>query len=155
MLKDQVLEENICSLQDKIKPFLWRCRWHYSIKLLGPMSNSNQILSSLIFFLLSNQQSAVRDITWLSDQSVHLAKWMHALEQVTDGHLVQCPLQLTTWSSVSKISKMYQISDFHEQLLPKGHTSALSQVISLTGLYYYIQETYWVVLGRCNLHILH
>ena len=34
---------------------------------------------------------AVRDITWLSGKSVHLAEWMHALEQVTDGHLVKCP----------------------------------------------------------------
>ncbi len=34
--------------------------------------------------------SAVRDVTWMSDQSVHLAKWMPALEQVTVRHLVQC-----------------------------------------------------------------
>ena len=31
---------------------------------------------------------SVRDIAWLSDLSVHLAKWMHALEQVTDGQNV-------------------------------------------------------------------
>ena len=35
----------------------------------------------------------VRDVTWLSGQSVHLdaCKWMHALEQVTDLHLVKWP----------------------------------------------------------------
>ncbi len=38
----------------------------------------------------------VRDVTWLSGQSVHLAKWMHALEQVIDWHLVKWPHQLTT-----------------------------------------------------------
>ena len=30
--------------------------------------------------------SAVRDVTWMSDQSVHLAKWMPAFEQVTVTH---------------------------------------------------------------------
>ena len=64
--------------------------------------------------------NTVRDITWMSGQSVHLTKWMHALEQVTDGHLAKC--------------KMYQISDLHEWHLPKCHTSALSQVISFTVL---------------------
>ncbi len=33
---------------------------------------------------------AVREITWISDESVHLGKWMTALEQVTVGHLVKC-----------------------------------------------------------------
>ncbi len=60
-------------------------------------------------------QSTVRDVTWLGRQSVHLAKWMHALEQVTDWHLVKWPHQLTT----VKISKMYQIPDFHERHLTK------------------------------------
>ena len=35
------------------------------------------------------------DVTWMSDQSVHLAKWMPALEQVAVRHLVKCPHQLT------------------------------------------------------------
>ena len=30
---------------------------------------------------------AVWDVTWMSDQSMHLAKWMAALEQVTVRHL--------------------------------------------------------------------
>ena len=59
----------------------------------------------------------------MSGQSVHMAKWMHALEQVTDRHLVKCPVI---------ISKMYRISEFCEWHLPKYHTSALSQEISLT-----------------------
>ena len=67
---------------------------------------------------LDYETNAVRDITWLSGQPVHLAKWMHALEQVTDGHLV----------------KMYQISYVHERHLPKCHTWALSQLI-LTEMY--------------------
>ncbi len=43
--------------------------------------------------------TSVRDITWISDQSVHLAEWMAALDQVTVRHLAKCPHQLTTWSS--------------------------------------------------------
>ena len=31
---------------------------------------------------------SVRDITWISDQSIHLAKWIPGLEQVTIWHLV-------------------------------------------------------------------
>ena len=42
---------------------------------------------------------SVRDVTWMSALSVHLAKWIPALGQVTDSHLVKCPHQLTTWSS--------------------------------------------------------
>ena len=34
---------------------------------------------------------AVQDVTWMSDHSVHLAKWMPALEQVTPRHLGKCP----------------------------------------------------------------
>ena len=34
---------------------------------------------------------AVWDITWMSDQSMHLAKWIVALEQVTVMHLVKSP----------------------------------------------------------------
>ncbi len=30
----------------------------------------------------------VRDVSWMSDQSVHLAKWMSELEQVTARHLL-------------------------------------------------------------------
>ncbi len=36
----------------------------------------------------------VWDVTWMSDQSVHLAKWMAVLEQVTVRHLAKCPHQL-------------------------------------------------------------
>ncbi len=35
--------------------------------------------------------TTVRDVTWMSDHSVHLAKWMPALEQVTPMHLGTCP----------------------------------------------------------------
>ncbi len=63
-----------------------------------------------------------RDITWVSALSMHSAKWISALGQVTDSHLVKCPHQLTTWSS----AKVYQISDFHERHLAKWRTSALS-----------------------------
>ena len=38
----------------------------------------------------------VRDVTWMSEQSVHFAKWISALEQVTVGHLAKCPHKLTT-----------------------------------------------------------
>ncbi len=34
---------------------------------------------------------AVWDISSVSDQSMHLAKWIPALEQVTVKHLVKCP----------------------------------------------------------------
>ncbi len=33
----------------------------------------------------------VRDVTWMSNQSLHSAKWMAALDQVTVRHLVKCP----------------------------------------------------------------
>ncbi len=55
----------------------------------------------LVIFLSSFAKvdtKTVRDVTWMSDQFVHLAKWMAALEQVTVRHLVKCPHQLTTWS---------------------------------------------------------
>ena len=39
----------------------------------------------------------------MSDQSVHLAKWIWALEQVTVMHLVKWPHHLTTWSSAIQI----------------------------------------------------
>ncbi len=39
-----------------------------------------------------------------------------------------------------KISKMYQISDFHEWHLTKCHTSALSQVITHTAVYRHRQR---------------
>ena len=57
---------------------------------------------------------SVRDVTWMSALLVHLAKWIPALGQVTDSHLVKC--------------KVYQISDFHERHLAKWCASALSQV---------------------------
>ena len=63
------------------------------------------------------------DITWMSDQSVHLARWTLALEQVTVFHLVKCPCQLTTtWSSASQDLKIWQC-----------HTSAVSQVTLSTA----------------------
>ena len=34
---------------------------------------------------------SVMDVTWMSDQSVHLAEWVAALEQVTVRHLAKCP----------------------------------------------------------------
>ena len=43
---------------------------------------------------------AVRDVTWMSDQFVHLAKWLPVLEQVTAWHLVKCPLKLPDWAAV-------------------------------------------------------
>ena len=42
---------------------------------------------------------SVWNIAWMSDNSVHLTKWIIVLEQMTVRHLV------------------YQISDFHEWLL--------------------------------------
>ncbi len=57
----------------------------------------------------------------MSDQSVHLAKWMAALEQVTVKHLVECPHQLTT-----------QILDFCERHSANCHRVALGQVVALT-----------------------
>ena len=35
----------------------------------------------------------VRDITWMSVLLMHLAKWISALGQLTDSHLVKCPHQ--------------------------------------------------------------
>ncbi len=49
-----------------------------------------------------DKPSAVRDVTWMSALSMHLGKWVGALEQVTDSHLVKCPHQLTTWSSATQ-----------------------------------------------------
>ncbi len=64
---------------------------------------------------------------------MHLAKWMHALEQV-------------------KISKMYQIPDFHERHLTKCHTSALSQVITHTD--YIVISCPHSFTGSDCLHVL-
>ena len=47
----------------------------------------------------ASRNLSVWDVTWMSDQSVHSAKWMAALEQMTVWHLAKCPHQLTTWSS--------------------------------------------------------
>ena len=107
----------------------------------------------------SSLSCTVFDVTWMSDQSVHLAKWLPALEQVTARHLVKCPHKLTTWPSAiqdlkvlveffgvalgqvvhsgtqlsdSPHCKMWQISDFDPRHLTKWHASALSQVISHT-----------------------
>ncbi len=38
-----------------------------------------------------NARPSVRDVTWMSALSMHLAKWIDA--QVTDSHLVKCPHQ--------------------------------------------------------------
>ena len=58
---------------------------------LGP----EKIKSSIPVFILSHVHNTVRDVTWMSDQSVHLAEWMAALEveQVTVRHLAKCPRQ--------------------------------------------------------------
>ncbi len=64
-------------------------------------------------------QISVRDVTWMSDQSVHLS----ALEQVTVSHLAKCP----------KSSEVCQISDLGERHLYECHGVALSQVITHTG----------------------
>ncbi len=45
---------------------------------------------------MSSLMSTVRNVTWMSDQSLYSAKWMRALEQVTVRHLVKCSHQLTT-----------------------------------------------------------
>ncbi len=37
---------------------------------------------------------AVLDVIWMSVQSVHLTKWMAALEQVIVRHLDKCPHQM-------------------------------------------------------------
>ncbi len=58
-------------------------------------------------------------------QSLHLAKWMLALEQVT-----------------VKISKVYQFCTFSEKHLHKCHILALNQVIGLTVHYYNIMKIY-------------
>ncbi len=34
-------------------------------------------------FYTKQPVKSVRDVTWMSDLSIHLAKWMAALEQVT------------------------------------------------------------------------
>ena len=59
---------------------------------------------------------SVRDITWMSALSMHLAKWISALGQVIESHLVN-----------------HILSDFHERHLVKWRTSALSQVVSRTA----------------------
>ncbi len=55
----------------------------------------------------------------MSEQSVHLAKWMAALEQVTVGTI---------------INKLCQIPDFCERHLAECHRVALRQVVALTVL---------------------
>ncbi len=56
----------------------------------------NSAQKPVIDLVGNHYPSPVRDVTWLNGQSVRLAKWMHALEQVTDWHLVKWPHQLTT-----------------------------------------------------------
>ncbi len=61
----------------------------------------------------------------MSAHSMHLAKRMPALEQVTVMHLVKCLI---------KISKVYQIYNFSERHLAKWHIVALTQVIAHTDV---------------------
>ena len=49
-----------------------------------------KIVATPIYF--GQPALTVRDVTWMSDQAIHLAKWMAALEQVTIRHLVKCKL---------------------------------------------------------------
>ena len=44
---------------------------------------------------------SVRDVTWMSVHSVHLAKWMPALEQVTLRRLGKCPFFLKPLAQVA------------------------------------------------------
>ena len=46
--------------------------------------------------------SSVWGITWMSDKSMHMAKWMTALEQVTVMHLVKYPLQFL-WKALGEV----------------------------------------------------
>ena len=64
-------------------------------------------LCKLMGYISKMPLRSVRDVTWMSDQPVHLAKWMAALEQVTVRHLANC--------------KLCQIPDFCERHLAECH----------------------------------
>ncbi len=56
------------------------------------------VIGFSVFWLINHvcrTDQILWDITWMSEQSVHLAKWMHASERVTVWHLVKCPPHLT------------------------------------------------------------
>ncbi len=116
------LKSNPYSYSHRFKSLrsLSKCRPHLktailSLRALTPTNPSFIILMGLILIGCNTNvykryhetahnecgdlPSTVWDVTWLSGQSMHLAKWMHALEQVTAWHLVKWPHQLTTWSS--------------------------------------------------------
>ncbi len=59
---------------------------------------------------------SVRDVTLMSDQSVHFVKWISALEQVTVSHLAKG----------TKSIKVCQISDSGDRHLYECHGVALS-----------------------------
>ena len=81
------------------------CTGHWMVYLKAFKSfldHSLHCLQYMAFLHSGCVQTTVRDVTWMSDHSVHLAKWMPALEQVTSvgDHLA------------IKIIKVYQICIF-------------------------------------------
>ena len=72
--------------------------WHlYKWHMVTWLSNKFQFSWMTLHRVPLISKWSVRDVTWMSDHSVHLAKWMPALEQVSPRHLGKCPHQLTTW----------------------------------------------------------
>ncbi len=51
---------------------------------MGAKDSFKHISLNLVFYVLT-----VRDVTWMSALSMHLAKWIPALGQVTDSHLAK------------------------------------------------------------------
>ncbi len=62
-------------------------------------------VSSLVCYFRTLLRS-VRDVTWISANAMHWAKWTVALVQVTLSHLNKCPFKLTTWSQTVDVYNM-------------------------------------------------
>ncbi len=76
-----ILQTNKSILSSSWKLWVIKCRTVRSYRRI--------ITAGLGIFFRS--PLAVRDVTWMSDHSMHLAKWIPALEQVTVRHLLKCP----------------------------------------------------------------
>ncbi len=62
-------------------------------------------------------QWTVRDVTWMSDQTMHLAEWMHELGQVTVRHLDKCAKLLFSLNSTCASGTWWHSAKWYPELM--------------------------------------
>ncbi len=77
--------------KNEIKVALYSGFYHLKNQNISEAEITSHSVISLLGYI-----TTVRDVTWMSDQSLHSAKWRPALGQVTVSHLGKCPHKLTT-----------------------------------------------------------